>query len=219
MRILRSRVVWSVGISLGRLSVSGSRTRNVAPLPTPSLSTVDGAVVDVDQVLDDGQPDAEPGEALAGAGLLLAEALEDLRQEFRADAAAAVGDGDFVLIAVGARIHVDAPAGGRELDRVGEQVPDHLLQARIVRHHVRFAIVDLQCTIRTPFRLRLRADDFHRGFDGARRRNGVHLDAHLAEADAGEIQQVFDEMALHARVAFDGVQSLLEHGRASRSCA
>ena len=34
------RVVWSLGVALGRLSVSGRHTRKVAPLPTPSLATV-----------------------------------------------------------------------------------------------------------------------------------------------------------------------------------
>ena len=46
------------GSRWGACSVSGRRTRNVAPLPTPSLATLDGAVMDVHQVFDDGEADA-----------------------------------------------------------------------------------------------------------------------------------------------------------------
>ena len=54
--------------------------------------------------------------------------FEDVRQERRLDADAGVGDDQRVVLAVAAERHRDAAARRRELHRVREQVPDHLLQ-------------------------------------------------------------------------------------------
>jgi hypothetical protein len=58
-----------------------------------------------------------------------------VRQEFARDAAAAVFDRDLHGARAADHADVDAPAVRRELDRVMEQVPEHLLQAARVGEH------------------------------------------------------------------------------------
>ena len=88
------------------------------------------AVVHLDDVADDGEPEAEAALApRAGAGAL-AEALEDVGQERGVDPGAGVPHGELeAIVPARAAPRSPVPPGGRELDGVGEQVPGHLLQA------------------------------------------------------------------------------------------
>src|SRR5262249_61773750 len=71
-----------------------------------------------------------------GAGRIdLSEAVEALRQQFWLNAFARVGDDDPDVLAAAFGPEFDAPAGGSELDRAREQVPDDLLQPRRVAHY------------------------------------------------------------------------------------
>ena len=54
----------------------------------------DAAAVHLDELLDDGQPQAEPGVPPRGRSVGLAEAVEDVGQEFGLDADAGVDDAD-----------------------------------------------------------------------------------------------------------------------------
>ena len=75
----------------------------------------------------DREAEAEPGLGARGRRVSLTEAVEDVRDELGVHAFAGVGDVDLdVRVDAGER-QVDAPAFGRELHRVGEQVPHHLL--------------------------------------------------------------------------------------------
>ena len=75
----------------------GSRSRNVAPWPGPSLAACDGAAVQVDDVPHDGEPEAEPGVQPGRAAVGLTEAIEHERQHLRPDALAGVRDHDLDL--------------------------------------------------------------------------------------------------------------------------
>ena len=70
------------------------RTRNVAPLPSPSLVRRDLAAVQLDEVAHDREAEAEAAVRARGAAVGLAEALEHVRQEVGRDARAGVGDRD-----------------------------------------------------------------------------------------------------------------------------
>ena len=109
---------------------TGSRTRNVGALAVPSLSHRHGTAVQLDDVADDRQAETQAAVRALAAAVELAEAIEHERLELGSDAAAGVADLDDHSCFVFAREEqLDAAAGGRELDRVGQQVPDHLLQA------------------------------------------------------------------------------------------
>src|SRR5437899_733729 len=88
------------------------------------------AAVELDDVLDDGQSEAEAAVRARRAAVALAETLEDQRKELAGDALAGVGDGDahgVALRLIGA--DRDRAARRRELHRVRKEIPDHLLQA------------------------------------------------------------------------------------------
>ena len=76
-------------------------------------SGLDGSAMRFNQVSDNRQADAQPGEAFAGAGILLAEAIEDARQEFSADALTGVRNFDLEALISHPCGDIDAPALGR----------------------------------------------------------------------------------------------------------
>ena len=79
---------------------------------------------------------AEPGapETTRGGGICLLERLREALQVGRIDADSGVGDPEDQLVALRAREQRDLPGRG-ELDGVGEQVQEDLLQAELVPEH------------------------------------------------------------------------------------
>ena len=67
----------------------GSATVKVVPWPRPSLSTRDGAAVQLDELLHDGEAQPEPAVAARGGGVGLPEAVEHVGQELGGDPCAA----------------------------------------------------------------------------------------------------------------------------------
>ena len=74
--------------------------------------------MEFDELLDDGQPEAEPAVPAGGAGVGLAEAVEDERQERGGDALAGVDHVDLQVRVDPLEQDLDAAALGRELDGV-----------------------------------------------------------------------------------------------------
>ena len=104
-------------------------------------------------------------------------------QVLRLDAFARIGDGETRVAAGALERELHAAAARRELDRIGEQVPDDLLQARgVAAHHER-----CRCDERLEshaFRVCRGARPCDRFFDGARELDRLHVEAHLAAEDA-----------------------------------
>src|SRR5262245_11559674 len=65
----------------------------------------------------------------------LPEALEQPWEQRRLDPGAGVADGQLQVLAGAREADVDATSAGRELDRVGEEVPHHLLEPIRVPEH------------------------------------------------------------------------------------
>jgi hypothetical protein len=59
-------------------------------------------------------------------------------------------------------------------------------------------------------RLRRRSHGFHRRFDERLRENRLHVQTQLTRGDSTHVQQVLDQLRLHARVALNGLQSLAQ---------
>ena len=140
---------------------------------------------------------------LAVAGrVALREAVEQERQEFRRRCR---GPGRRPRCA-GRRLlaqrNADLAAGRRELDRVAEQVPEDLLQARAVGMDRPVARLDVELEAmafgigRRPHRVDRRADRFDR-IDGLERQ------PHLAEVEARHVEDVGDHPRLDVAVALD----------------
>ena len=75
------------------------------------------------------RPRPEPAVPPRGGGVGLAEAVEDVGEELGLDADAGVDDADLDVRVDPLQEDLDLAALGRELDGVGEEVPDDLLEA------------------------------------------------------------------------------------------
>ena len=92
----------------------------------------DGAAVQLDEALHDRQPEAEAAVLARRRRVALPEPLEQVRNELRLDADAGVGHADLDVGVHALEQDLDLAVLRRELDGVGQQVPDDLLKpARI----------------------------------------------------------------------------------------
>jgi len=156
--------------------------------------------VQIHEVSDDRKPQPQPAVPSADRAVFLPEAIEHVRQELRLDALAGVRDADLHLVASRRELDIDVPAGSRELDGVGEQVADHLLQSRGIAPdqpgHLTQQRYDLHVL---GLRRRLHRGD--RALDDAARRDISQLERNLARHDARDVQQVLDEALLRPGIA------------------
>src|ERR1051325_634429 len=86
----------------------------------------------LDEVSHEREPEAEARKRARARAVALSKSLEDERQDVRGDAHAAVADGDLPARADPGERHVDAAAARRELHGVRQEVPDHLLEPRLI---------------------------------------------------------------------------------------
>ena len=103
--------------------------------PDALAGRVHGSSVQLDELPNDGQPETESGMAPGHRAVSLAETIEHVRQEHRIDALAGIDNLDLQIVFRGYDEEIDATALGRELDRVREQIPDHLLEPANVSVH------------------------------------------------------------------------------------
>ena len=85
----------------------------------------DLAVVEVGQLLRDGQAEAGGVVLFVGGGMEVS--VKDSALVFRRDAAAGVLYADAGRFVLGAAVHMDAAPGGSIVDGVGDKVLDNLL--------------------------------------------------------------------------------------------
>src|SRR5262249_7775199 len=91
--------------------------------------------MNLNQMSDDGQTEAKAAMRAGGRAVGLPEALEYVRQEVLTDPLPGIGYDNLDARINPPRPNLDAASLGSELNRVGEQVPDHLLQSfRITGH-------------------------------------------------------------------------------------
>src|SRR5207253_7812811 len=84
----------------------------------------DPAAVELDEVADEGQPEADAAVHTGHRAVRLPEPVEDVRQERGGDAHARVADYEPRLVADAIDTHAHTAARRRELDRVGQQIAD-----------------------------------------------------------------------------------------------
>src|SRR5262249_11262186 len=149
-------------------------------------------------------PEAQPAVASRAARVGLPEALEDEREEVRRDAFARVLHDDDELVPLVLAAYPDRAARRRELDRIRQQVAQHLLQALGIAEGDP-AMDDARVEPDVPRRSdrsELVARLAHRRGDVERAR----VERELSADDAGHVQQVVDELRLEARAALDRLQ-------------
>ena len=111
-----------------RITEIGNATMNVAPCPSPGLFTRTEPPCNSTRCLTMDRPSPRPPWRRVRRRVGLAEAVEHEGQEFGLDADAGILDRHFDVRVHALEHHVDVSAGRRELHRIGQQVPEHLLQ-------------------------------------------------------------------------------------------
>src|ERR1700722_10374925 len=95
----------------------------------------------LDQTAYDRQTQAQSGALTIGARVALTKSIEYEGQEFGLDPKTGVANGDFDVRGDPLRVNLDAPILGRELDRIGEQIPEDLPQPiRVTGHWARCGV-------------------------------------------------------------------------------
>ena len=141
-------------------------------------------------------------------GVLLPEPIEHKGQKVRGDSHPRVGNPDHQRSIVHPFSgHADRAALRRELDRIGEQVPDDLLHAGCVAEQ-RLIGVRQRRIDRDALRISGRTDRVHGRVDDAADGDGAQVEAQLPGNDPGNIEEVLDQLRLQPGVAFDDLDRL-----------
>ena len=109
---------------------AGRHHDELRALPQAVAPHLDAAAVELDEAPHDREPDAEAPLGPVERPLGLREGLEDARDHLGRDADPAVAHVQHRLLADALGAHLDPPARLRVLDRVGQQVDQHLLEPR-----------------------------------------------------------------------------------------
>jgi hypothetical protein len=152
------------------------------------------------QVSDDGQSQTQTTRSASIVGLLLSEALEDVRQELCGDAPASISHLNRHGRALAIHGNVHTPPGRRKLYSITQQIPHHLLKPSGVafdRHRSGFEI-GLQSNL---LGLSRGADNVDGGRNDAMNIHLLDLKSQLSTDDAADVQQVVDDLILRLRVA------------------
>ena len=161
-----------------------------------------GSPVQLDELPNDGKPETESGVTSRRRAIGLAEALEHVWQKVRTDALACIDDPDLHVVFRRFDEDPNTSALRRELDRIREQIPDHLLESsqrhRYASVAARSVVTSLErswpSTTMEVVERRLRHGD---KIDGLRRQ------VKGSRNDSGHIQQVLDDVRQRQRVALD----------------
>src|SRR5438876_341233 len=166
---------------------------------------------------DERVAEAQAAERPRARSVGLPEALEEVGEKLGRDAPARVANRELeVGVHAALQPDVDAPALGRELDRVGEEVPHHLLQPlRISPDQLDPRIEaghdpDVLGRSRRPHGL---ARCFGHGGEAHR----PEVEAQLPADDARDLEEVVDEPGLHPRTALDRLERSCGPGGSERT--
>ena len=164
----------------------GEHASLVDPARHPHVSAVKGG-----EPLREGKPETCSFVLAAWSGIDLVEFLEDLFQVRLGDADPGIGDRDLdgVLRAHGIDRH--GPVFGCELDRVGDEVQQHLLQLAAVGQHLAGAI-DLGQQRDVLLRDQ-RLDRLADLVDSFCDRHEAEAQLHLTGFDLGEVEDIVDQ--------------------------
>ena len=163
---------------------------------------VHGAAVHLDQVADDRQAQPEAAGLPRRAGVGLPEALEHVGQEVGRDADAGVADRHLDVRVDALQPDLDTAAAAGELDGVGQQVPQHLLQPiGVARDRPDAGIEDGLDAHALGVGGRLHRRD--RVVDDHRQLHRLDVQADLARDDPRHVQHVVDDLGQPVGVALE----------------
>jgi hypothetical protein len=195
------------GEAFGRLGRARQPHGERCALPLAVAVRAHRPAVQLDELADDGEPQPQPSLAARAAATGLAEPLEDVRQELGGDPLPVVADDHLDPAAVAAQEQLDVAALRRELDRISEQVAQHLREPVGIARHRR-----LRLDLRAEGEAALLGDWTHRlhhALGQGRQLDRGKLQRKLAGDDPRDVEQILDELHLDPRVALHGLQGAL----------
>ena len=116
------------------------------------------------------------------------------------------------------RAHRDRAVFGREFRSVFQHVPEHLLQAGVIREHAMIFRGELDRELELS-RRNFVAHDFHGVFSNSCALDLRRCSWSLPASDAGEIEEIVDEARLKLDVAADHPQAFVDLGGSAGSSA
>ena len=173
---------------------------------------MDRAAVHLDDVTHDRQAQAEASGLARHAALGLAEPIEHKRQEVVADPDAGVADHDFDVRIDPLEPELDATALRRELHRIGQQVPDDLLQPIGIAGHGPDPGIDDGLETHA-LRIGGRLGGRDRVVEDHRQLHGLHVQTDLAGDDPRHVQDILDNLGQPRRVAFERLEPRVAFSR------
>src|SRR5262249_51304830 len=185
-------------------------------LALPLAGGADASPVHLDEVTHDGQAQAEAAVNARAAAVRLAEPLEEVGQEIRPDPRSGVLDGQMGPVAVTDQPDVDLAPRRGELDGIGEEVADDLLEPSRVAGHRPGRGVEVRRELHVAG-VRGWTHRVHDALDGGRQIDGLQIDRQLAADDARHVEQVRDDLRLVTDVALDDLQAVRSPGRIEAS--
>ncbi|KAF1858502.1 hypothetical protein Lal_00015019 [Lupinus albus] len=206
-------------ITAGQIRFSrtpGERDGERAAAPRAGAGGVDVAAVQFDELAHEGEAQAQAALRAVERARGLREQVEHDGQQVGADAVAVVAHGEEGLAVGGVQFHLDVAALRRVLGRVGEQVRDHLHEARVVAVH-RHGHVGQPHVEAVAARVDERADLFGGFRDDAAQVGRLLGHGDEPARDARHVQQVVHDVAHVRDLARDDVADLL-HARLARIC-
>ena len=162
----------------------------------------------LDQVFDERQTKAEATVPSGARCVGLSEAVKDIGQEIRADSFACIAYSDANVWIHTLQARFDLASLRRELDRVGKQVPDHLLQAGGVASDLAYFGGEISLE-RDPFGVRRQVDRLNRLLNYRDQVHWPDFEPELAADDAGRVEQVINQLRLRPSAAFDDIHRML----------
>ncbi len=136
----------------------------------------------------------------------MTKAVENVGQKLRRHALARIADEHLNAGINSLQLNPHTSSARRELNGVRDEIPRDLLQAVGIAHHLVSGVIQSQLQV-DFFGLCRRAQTINSdGADGVQV-NWLQVQAQLAGHDAGNIEQIFNELRLHSRVATNDLDS------------
>ena len=185
----------------------GQLDRECGATPEPGTHCGHGASVKLDEVPYKGEPDTEPGVPTRRSGIDLSKPLEDVWELVRRDPFSGVADRDLDVGICPLQVELHSSSARRELHRIHEEIPRHLLQTAGISHDRSGTRIEGRFES-DALGGRRRADRVEGGLEHRRDIQWPYLEAHVTGDHPRDVEQVFDELHLGRRVPQNGLRGM-----------
>src|SRR6266496_2836581 len=160
---------------------------------------------------NNGKTQTETSITSSGRAIGLPKAIEYLRQKVRTNPLATVGYSKSCVRVDALKPHLNTTTLLGELNGIGKEVPNNLLDARCVTRNGAYAWT-VKIGQMNRLSIRCGSDHANRAFNGGRDIDGPDIEMKLPGDNSRNIEQIVDELCLNFGISFNGSQALFEDG-------